>query len=73
MTEAPFNDKVKQFNDMWDGVTPKGVNSTKSLKFRQYILAHVPKMQNPLNRDNARKSSLRIIKTDAADSESFCF
>ena len=41
MSEEEFNDKEKQFNDLWDGVTPKGVNRTKALKFRQYILEHV--------------------------------
>ena len=35
MSEEAFNDKEKQFNDLWDGVTPKGVNRTKSLKFLQ--------------------------------------
>ena len=41
MTENTFNDKEKQFEDLWDGITPKGVNRNKSLKFRQYILEHV--------------------------------
>ena len=49
MSEEAFNDKEKQFNDLWDGVTPKGVNRTKSLKFRQYILEHVRQMKKPLN------------------------
>ena len=55
MSEEAFNDKEKQFNDLWDGVTPNGVNRTKSLKFRQYILEHVRQMKKPLTRDNAHK------------------
>ena len=30
MSEEPFNDKEKQFNDLWDGLTPKGVNRVKA-------------------------------------------
>ena len=33
MSEESFNDKEKQFNDLWDGVTPNGVNRTKALSF----------------------------------------
>ena len=40
MDEA-FNDKAEQFERLWDGITPKGINRNKSLKFRQYILEHV--------------------------------
>jgi hypothetical protein len=41
MSDEEFDTKRKQFNDLWDGVTPKGINRTKSLKFRQYIREHV--------------------------------
>ena len=71
MTEETFNDKEKQFNDMWDGVTPKGVNRTKSLKFRQYILEHVRQMQRPLNRENAFKYWMGILKEEAKDQDNF--
>lgn len=71
MTDEPFNDKEKQFNDMWDGVTPNGINRTKSLKFRQYILEHVRQMQRPLNKENALKYWVGILKAEAKDSENF--
>ena len=50
MDEA-FNDKAEQFERLWDGITPKGINRNKSLKFRQYILEHVRQMRRPLTRD----------------------
>jgi len=71
MSEEEFNDKEKQFNDLWDGVTPNGVNRTKSLKFRQYILEHVRQMKKPLTRDNAHKYWMGILKAEAQDSENF--
>ena len=71
MSEEEFNDKEKQFKDLWDGDTPKGVNRTKALKFRQYILEHVRQMKKPLNRDNAMKYWLGILKAEAKDSENF--
>ena len=71
MTDEPFNDKEKQFNDMWEGVTPNGINRTKSLKFRQYIFEHVRQMQRPLNRENAFKYWMGILKQEAKDSENF--
>ena len=36
-----FDDKLARFEKLWDGVTPKGVNRTKALKFRQYMRNHV--------------------------------
>ena len=36
-----FDGKLERFERLWDGVTPKGVNRSKSLKFRQYIRQHV--------------------------------
>ena len=63
MTENTFNDKEKQFEDLWDGITPKGVNRNKSLKFRQYILEHVRQMKKPLNRENAFKYSPTSINS----------
>ena len=71
MSEEEFNDKEKQFNDLWDGVTPNGVNRTKSLKFRQYILEHVRQMKKPLTRDNAHKYWMGVLKAEAKDSENF--
>ncbi|MBT4066487.1 MAG: hypothetical protein HOE76_04645 [Euryarchaeota archaeon] len=71
MTDEPFNDKEKQFNDMWEGVTPNGINRTKSLKFRQYIFEHVRQMQRPLTKENALKYWVGILKAEAKDSDNF--
>jgi CRISPR/Cas system-associated endonuclease Cas3-HD len=71
MSEEEFNDKEKQFNDLWEGATPNGVNRTKALKFRQYILEHVRQMKKPLTRDNALKYWMGILKAEAKDSENF--
>ena len=71
MTEGAFNDKEKQFNDLWEGITPKGINRNKSLKFRQYILEHVRQMQRPLNRENAFKYWMGILKEEAKDQDNF--
>ena len=40
MSEA-VNEKEAQFERLWAGETPKGVNRTKALKFRQYMKQHV--------------------------------
>ena len=66
-----FNDKQEQFSNLWDGITPKGVNRTKSLKFRQYILEHVRQMQRPLTRENARKYWMGELKAEIRDRDSF--
>tara|TARA_Y100001935_G_C17205738_1_gene457450 strand:+ start:409 stop:660 length:252 start_codon:yes stop_codon:yes gene_type:complete len=71
MSEESFNDKEQQFNDLWDGVTPKGINRNKSLKFRQYMLEHVRQMKRPLTRGNAFKYWMGILKAEAKDSENF--
>ncbi|MAK40492.1 MAG: hypothetical protein CL993_02040 [Euryarchaeota archaeon] len=36
-----FDEKLAQFERLWEGVTPKGVNRSKALKFRQYMKNHV--------------------------------
>ena len=71
MSEEPFNDKENQFNNLWDGITPKGVNRVKALKFRQYILEHVRQMRRPMNRDNALKYWMGELKADSNDAENF--
>ena len=48
-----------------------GKNRTKSLKFRQYILEHVRQMQRPLNRENAFKYWMGILKEEAKDQDNF--
>lgn len=36
-----FDGKLECFERLWEGVTPKGVNRSKGLKFRQYMRQHV--------------------------------
>ena len=36
-----FDGKLERFERLWEGATPKGVNRTKALKFRQYMRNHV--------------------------------
>ncbi len=71
MNNDAFNDKQEQFSNLWDGITPKGVNRTKSLKFRQYILEHVRQMQRPLTRENARKYWMGELKAEIQDRDRF--
>ena len=71
MSEAPFDDKEEQFERMWDGVTPKGINRTKALKFRQYILEHVRQLRRPLTRENAMRYWLGELQAEVRDNEGF--
>lgn len=69
--DRPFNDRAEQFDRLWDGITPKGVNRSKSLKFRQYILEHVRQKRRPLNRENARKYWMGELQKEIAEKENF--
>ena len=40
MSQA-ISEKEARFERLWAGETPKGVNRTKALKFRQYMKQHV--------------------------------
>ncbi len=71
MSDAQFNDKAEQFDRLWDGITPKGVNRTKALKFRQYILEHVRQTRRPLNRENARKYWMGVLQQEIAEQDNF--
>lgn len=71
MTDTPFNDKEEQFERLWDGITPKGVNRSKALKFRQYILEHVRQTRRTLNKENAKKYWLGILQQEIAEQDSF--
>tara|TARA_Y100001935_G_C17208998_1_gene459070 strand:+ start:134 stop:349 length:216 start_codon:yes stop_codon:yes gene_type:complete len=71
MSDAQFNDKAEQFDRLWDGITPKGVNRTKALKFRQYILEHVRQTRRSLNRENARKYWMGILQQEIAEQDNF--
>ena len=35
------DEKAERFELLWEGMTPKGYNRAKSLKFRQYMRQHV--------------------------------
>jgi len=65
----PFDDKAMQFDRLWDGITPKGVNRPKALKFRQYILEHVRQTRRPLNRENARRYWMGELQKEIAERE----
>tara|TARA_B100000282_G_C31554041_1_gene408846 strand:- start:99 stop:314 length:216 start_codon:yes stop_codon:yes gene_type:complete len=71
MTDTPFNDKEEQFERLWDGITPKGVNRSKALKFRQYILEHVRQTRRTLNKENAKKYWMGILQQEIAEQDSF--
>lgn len=71
MTSDAFNDREENFNRLWDGITPKGINRTKSLKFRQYILEHVRQTKRPLNRENARKYWMGILQQEIAERDNY--
>mgnify|MGYP004360749493 FL=1 len=71
MTSDAFNDKEENFNRLWDGITPKGINRTKSLKFRQYILEHVRQTKRPMNRENARKYWMGILQQEIAERDNY--
>jgi len=71
MSDAQFNDKAEQFDRLWDGITPKGVNRTKALKFRQYILEHVRQTRRTLNRENARKYWMGILQQEIAEQDNY--
>ena len=71
MTDTPFNDKEEQFERLWDGITPKGVNRSKALKFRQYILEHVRQTRRTLNKENAKKYWMGILRQEIAEQDSF--
>ena len=71
MSSDAFNDKEEQFDRLWDGLTPKGVNRNKSLKFRQYILEHVRQPKHPMTRENARKYWLGILQKEMADADNY--
>ena len=71
MSDAQFNDKAEQFDRLWDGITPNGVNRTKAFKFRQYILEHVRQTRRDLNRENARKYWMGILQQEIAEQDNF--
>jgi hypothetical protein len=71
MSDSPFNDKEEQFDRLWDGMTPKGVNRNKSLKFRQYILEHVRQTRRPMNKENALKYWMGDLQREIAEADNY--
>ena len=71
MEDVTYDDKAEQFERLWDGMTPKGINRNKALKFRQYILEHVRQTKRPLTRENARKYWMGQLQQEIKDAESF--
>ena len=71
MMDEAFNDKAEQFERLWDGITPKGINRNKSLKFRQYILEHVLQMKRPLTRENARKYWMGVLQAEIKERDNY--
>jgi hypothetical protein len=71
MSDEEFDTKREQFSNLWDGVTPKGVNRTKALKFRQYIREHVRQKRVPLTRENCEKYWMGELQKEMHDAETF--
>lgn len=71
MSDEAFDTKREQFNNLWDGITPKGVNRTKSLKFRQYIREHVRQTGRAMTRENSEKYWMGELQKEMLDAETF--
>ncbi len=67
--DQPFDTKEEQFERLWNGETPKGINRSKSLKFQQYILEHVPQMRRPLTKENARRYWMGELQKEVQNTE----
>ncbi|MEK9731353.1 MAG: hypothetical protein VW230_06305 [Candidatus Poseidoniales archaeon] len=67
--DQPFNTKEEQFERLWNGETPKGINRAKSLKFQQYILEHVRQMRRPLTKENARRYWMGELQKEVQNTE----
>ena len=77
MSDEEFDTMREQFNNLWDGITPKGVNRSKMLKFRQYIREHVrqklgkSKGKDQLNRENCEKYWMGELQKEMHEAETF--
>ena len=71
MSDSSFDSKEEQFDNLWDGRSPKGYNRTKSAKFRQYIREHVRQKGRPLTRENCKKYWLGELQKEIRESETF--
>ena len=63
MSSGNMNSNIERFEQMWNGITPKGVNRTKGQKFRQYILEHVRQTGRPMNKEWKKVSIVHPIIT----------
>ena len=71
MSDEEFDTKREQFSNLWDGITPKGVNRTTALKFRQYIREHVRQKRVALTRENCEKYWMGELQKELHDAETF--
>jgi hypothetical protein len=71
MDDEAFDTKREQFSNLWDGITPKGVNRTKALKFRQYVREHVRQTRREMNRTNCEKYWMGELQKEMRDAETF--
>ena len=69
MSSDNMNSNIERFEQMWNGITPKGVNRTKGQKFRQYILEHVRQTGRPMNKENALKYWTGQLQKEIKESE----
>ena len=69
MSNEEMSAKEARFERLWEGRTPKGINRTKGMKFRQYILEHVRQKQRPLTRENALKYWTGELQREIQESE----
>ena len=69
--ERPFDDKALQFDRLWEGITPKGVNRSKALKFRQYIREHVRQKKVAMTRENCEKYWMGELQKEMREAETF--
>ncbi|MDA0715835.1 MAG: hypothetical protein O3A74_04670 [archaeon] len=67
--DQPFNTKEEQFERLWNGETPKGINRAKSQKFQQYILEHVRQMRRSLTKENARRYWMGELQKEVQNTE----
>lgn len=69
--DESFDTKEEQFERLWEGRTPKGINRSKAQRFRQYILLHVQLKSRPLTKENARKYWMGDLQREIRDAERF--
>ena len=81
MSEGPDDFKLEQFERLWDGWTPKGLNIAKAHKFRPYMRQHVLQALPPqrkrgnkqrfLTKENCQKYWMGELQAEIRDADSF--